>query len=136
MFGSRAQTLINVLLAFDAYFKWYFPFEASIPLLCDYSLREARAFENMRDATDMVEAFERVSIRSHKSFLPHGAIFKVTRDILEVGDVWAVDLSPLELQNAETKRVATSSGSKRLVLTTEGFQRQPMRGKSEGPARM
>eukprot|EP00965_Chrysotila_dentata_P180859 5970043-Pleurochrysis_carterae.AAC.1 len=71
----------------------------------------------MCDAIDMYEVFERVSIRSHKSFLPHGAVFKVTADILEVGDVWAVDLSPLELQNAETKRVASSSGSKRLVLT-------------------
>eukprot|EP00965_Chrysotila_dentata_P201978 6180857-Pleurochrysis_carterae.AAC.1 len=76
MFGSRAQTLVNILLAFDAYFKWYFPFEASIPLLCDYSIREARAFDNMRDAIDMLEVFERVSIRSHKSFLPHGAVFK------------------------------------------------------------
>eukprot|EP00965_Chrysotila_dentata_P068767 2272310-Pleurochrysis_carterae.AAC.1 len=108
-----------MLLAFDAYFKWYFPFEASIPLFCDYSLREKHAFQNMRDATDMLEAFERVSIRSHKTFLPHGAVFKVTRDILEVGDVWAVDLSPLELQNAETKRVATTSGSRRLVLAKE-----------------
>eukprot|EP00965_Chrysotila_dentata_P208622 6184803-Pleurochrysis_carterae.AAC.5 len=137
MFGMRAQTLISVLLSFDAYFKWYFPFAASIPLSSDYSLLEAHALDNMRNAIDMyVEVFERVSIRLHKSFLPHGAVFKVTRDILEVGDVWAVDLSPLELQNTETKRVATSSGSKRLVLTSEGFQRQPMRGKSGGPTQM
>eukprot|EP00965_Chrysotila_dentata_P257128 6212776-Pleurochrysis_carterae.AAC.5 len=41
----------------------------------------------MRDAVDMVEAFERV-----------------TRDILEVGNVRAVDLiSPLELQNVKAK---------------------------------
>mmetsp|Transcript_57650 Transcript_57650/g.125210 ORF Transcript_57650/g.125210 Transcript_57650/m.125210 type:complete len:101 (-) Transcript_57650:329-631(-) len=90
----------------------------------------------MYDAVDMIEAFERVSIRLQKSFLPHGAGFKVTRDTLEIGYVWAVDLSPLELQNAETKRVATSSGSKRVVLANEGFQRQPMRGKREGPAQM
>eukprot|EP00965_Chrysotila_dentata_P205372 6182917-Pleurochrysis_carterae.AAC.2 len=75
----------------------------------------------------MYEVFERVSIRSHKSFLPHGAVSKVSADILEVGDVWAVDLSPLKLQNAEAKRVDSSSGSKRLVLTTQGYQRQPMR---------
>eukprot|EP00965_Chrysotila_dentata_P221730 6192545-Pleurochrysis_carterae.AAC.3 len=90
----------------------------------------------MRDAIDMHESFERVSIRSHKSSFSHDAIFKVSRDILEVGDVWAVDLSPLDVQNAETKRVAASSGgSKRVVLFTEGFQRQPMRGVREGPAR-
>ena len=25
VYGSRAQTLINVLLSFDAYFNWYYP---------------------------------------------------------------------------------------------------------------
>eukprot|EP00965_Chrysotila_dentata_P048103 1595551-Pleurochrysis_carterae.AAC.4 len=33
----------------------------------------------------------------------------------------------LKLQNAETTRVASSSSSKRVVLVTEGFQRQLMR---------
>ena len=69
--------------------------------MCDMPLREARALENMRAALDMHDAHERVSIYSHKSFLVHGAIYKVTRDILRIGDVWAVDLSPLELQDAE-----------------------------------
>ena len=49
----------------------------------------------------MQEMFERISIHNHGSFLPHGAVFKVTRDILEVGDVWAYDLSALELQCSE-----------------------------------
>ena len=39
--------------------------------------REERAFDNMRKAIDMHEAFERISINNHKSFLPHIAIFKV-----------------------------------------------------------
>ena len=39
----------------------------------------------------MHEIFERVTIRNHKSFLPHGAIYKTTRDILSVADVWAFD---------------------------------------------
>jgi len=38
-------------------------------------------FSNMCLAIDMGEIFERVSIRKHGSFLVHGAIFKVTRDI-------------------------------------------------------
>ena len=58
-----------------------------------------------------------------KSFMPHGAVFKMTRDILSVGDIWAGDLSPLELQNAETKRVAESSGARNLELTSEGQMR-------------
>jgi hypothetical protein len=29
--GSRAQTIINALLAFDAYFNWYYPLKESIP---------------------------------------------------------------------------------------------------------
>ena len=45
---------------------------------------------------------------------------QVTRDILKVGDVWSTDLSPLELQNAETKRVAESGGSRRLEFTAAG----------------
>ena len=55
--------------------------------------------------------------------MPHGAVFKMTRDILSVGDIWAGDLSPLELQNAETKRVAESSGARNLELTSEGQMR-------------
>ena len=74
--------------------------------------RRARAYDNCCKAIDMHEMFERVTIRNHKSFLVHGAIYKVSRDIMAVGDVWAYNLSPLELQNAETKRTASSSGSR------------------------
>lgn len=44
-------------------------------------------------------------------------IYKVSRDILEVADVWATGSSPLELQNAETKRVADTSSSRRMVMS-------------------
>ena len=71
------QTLINILLAFDAYFAWYFPFKASVPFMCPMDVREARAFDNMHRAIDMFEMFERLSINNHKSFLPHLAVFKV-----------------------------------------------------------
>ena len=64
----------------------------------------------------MHQIFERLSIRNHSSFLPHGAIYKVTRDILEVGDVWAHDLSALELQNAESKRCYECAGARHLQL--------------------
>ena len=84
----------------------------------------------------MFEMFERVSICSHGSFLPHAAVYKVTRDILLVGDVWAVDTSPLELLNAETKRTADQAGSRRLTTSSAGMMRQPMRGVHEGPAQL
>ena len=45
--------------------------------MCEYSLREERAFSNMKLAIQMKEQFERVSINSHKSFLPHLAVYKV-----------------------------------------------------------
>ena len=126
-------------------------------------VREARAFDNVRKAIDMHEAFEKVSINNHKSFLPHLAIFKVTahcprlmraplpvppqhapifvlvscvqcsRDILKVGDVWATDLSPLELQNAESKRKAESGGSKRIEFTAAGQTLVGMRAGKSGP---
>ena len=86
--------------------------------MCDMALRKKRAFENMTTAIEMHEMYERVSINNHKSFLPHLAIYKGSADILQVGDVWAVDLSPLELLNAETKRIAERSGSKHLELKT------------------
>jgi hypothetical protein len=44
----------------------------------------------------------------------------VTRDILEVGHVWAYDLSALELQNAESKRVFESGGARNLTFRDEG----------------
>ena len=51
---------------------------------------------------------------------------KVVRDILKVGDVWAVNLSALELHNAKAKRVADTGGSRRIVLRDEpGKTRAP-----------
>ena len=99
------------------------------------TIREARALDNMQKAIDMKEIFERVSIRNSKSFLPHAATHKVTRDILLVGDVWATDLSPLELQNAETKRVAESSRSRRLELSKSGSQLSSLKC-AQGPANL
>ena len=72
----------------------------------------------MQTATDMYEMYERVSINSHKSFLPHGAVYKTTKDILEVKDVHKYNLSSLELQNAETKRTANTGGSRRMKIST------------------
>ena len=94
-YGSRAQTLINALLAFDAYFAWWFPLKRSIPFMAPWEQRVQRAVDNSRLAIDMHEIFERVAIHNHGSFLPHAAIYKVSRDILRVGDVWAVGTSPL-----------------------------------------
>ena len=88
----------------------------------------------MRSAIDMMEIFERVSIRRHGSFLIHGAVYKCTRDILTLGNPWAVDLSPLELQNAETKRTATAGGSKHLELGATTMVRAPQMKLAEGPA--
>ena len=136
LYGSRAQTIINLLLSFDAYFNWYYPLKESIPFLADKELREERAFENMRTAIDVQEIYERVTISNHKSFMPHGAVFKVTSDILKLGDTWSVCLSALELQNAETKRVATSSGSRNLTLRHSGECRAKPMKLAQGPARL
>lgn len=135
MFGSRGQTLINALLAWDAYLAWYYHLEGMECKLFDTQCRrESAALENCRLAIDMHEMFERISIRYHKSFLPHAAIFKVSANILDVGDVKAFSTSALELQNAETKRTATSSGSRRLTMSSSGVQRASQ--KAIGPARL
>ena len=71
------QTYINILLAFDAYFAWYFAYKRSVPFKCADEIREDRAFDNMHKAIDMFEMFERLSINNHKSFLPHLTVYKV-----------------------------------------------------------
>ena len=83
--------------------------------------------DNCRRAIDLHEMYERSSIRGHSSFMPHGAIFKITRDIIKVGDIWAYCLSALELQNAETKRVASSGASRRLQTSSSGQTRRRSR---------
>ena len=76
----------------------------------------------------MHEIYERCAIRKHGSFMPHGAIFKTTRDILSVGDIWRYCTSALELQNAETKRVAKSGGSCRQKMSSSGETRRGVEG--------
>ena len=56
--------------------------------------------------------------------MPHAAVFKMTRDILKVGDIWRYCLPALELQNAATKRVAKSGGSCRQKMSTSGETRR------------
>jgi len=123
-FGSRARTIINMGLAFDAYLRWYYPYKTAVPFMCDMRRREERALDNI----------ERVAIQNHGSFLIHGAVYKCTRDILTLGNPWAVDLSPLELQNAETKRTATAGGSKHLELGATTMVRALQMKLAEGPA--
>ena len=134
LYGSRGQTIINTLLAFDGYFKWYYPLKETIPFLAPMSVKLPRARDNCRLAIDMHEIFERLAIRKHGSFLPHGAIFKISRDILEVGDVWATDLSKLELQNADTKRTASQGGARNLTFRKSTTTIAPQRKWTEGPA--
>ena len=67
--------------------------------------------------------------------MPHAAVYKMTQDILTVGDIWAVDLSSLELLNAETKRRAEDSGARRIENSSAPTQqRKPLRAGAEGPA--
>ena len=140
LYGSRAQTLINALLSFDAYFSWYYPLKAASTQLdvfdSDTNRVQEVALENCRAAIDMHEICERLSIRNHKSFLFHGAIFKVTRDILRVANSWMFGISSLELQNADTKRCAKQSGSRRLQTSTSGLTRVGLAPGYEGPSKL
>jgi hypothetical protein len=138
IYGSRAQTLINTLLAFDAYFAWYYPLKNNSmgPLDTDKEKVLNCAFTNCTTAIDMHEIAERLSIRAHKSFLFHGAIFKATRDILRVGNAWMFGTSSLELQNAETKRTAKLNGSKRMEMAGPEQTRVGLAPGFAGPARL
>merc|ERR1711965_899483 len=69
--------------------------------------------------------------------MPHGAIFKITESILEVGDVEAFDTGPLELLNAEDKRKAKSNGATNLETIGAGqAQRGPTKAGAQGPSRL
>ena len=83
----------------------------------------------------MFEVFERVSIRAHGSFLPHLAVFKITRDVLNHSNPHAFRLSKLELHNATTKGVAERGASRTPELRAEGQSRKSLT-KAEGPARL
>jgi len=132
-YGNWAIPAIRTALAFDAYFSWYYAWRKKVPLDAPREDKEKRALENMQLAVDMHECFERVSLGLHGSFMPHAAIYKITQSILEVGDVEAFDTSPLEMQNAETKRKARSNGATNRTTIAEGVsQRKPR--KKEGAA--
>ena len=40
LYGSRAQTLIDIFLSFDVYFKWYYPFKSSVPYGSSMEVKE------------------------------------------------------------------------------------------------
>ena len=138
IYGSRAQTIINTLLAFDAYFACYYPLKNNSmgPLDSDKEKVLSCAFTNCTTAIDMHEITERLSIRAHKSFLFHGAIFKVTRNILRVGNAWMLGTSSLEQQNAETKRTAKLNGAKRMDMAGPEQTRVGMAPGFAGPAHL
>ena len=138
--GSRAQTLINALLAFDAYFAWYYPLKNNImgPLDTDKEKVLSCAFTNCTTAIDMHEITERLSIRAHTSFLLHGAIFKVTRDILRVGNAWMFGTSSLE-HAAESRNQAHNQAVRSKAAgdgTGPGQTRIGMALGFAGPARL
>ena len=138
IYGSRAQTIINTLLSFDAYFNFYYPLKDSELGVFDSDKEKVlqRAFESCCAAIDLHEITERLSIRHHKSFLFHGAIFKVTRDILAVGNNWAFGTSSLELGNADVKRVAKDCSSRRTAFCHYTQTRVPLAPGLHGPMRL
>ena len=139
IYGSRAQTIINTLLAFDAYFAWYYPLKDlkdTAPFGLSKQDSEQAAFANCCAAIDMHEIMERVSIRNHKSFLFHGAVYKVTRDILKISNPWAFGIQALELQNAETKRVAKNNGARNLEFHQSSQTRVALKHGQVGPMRL
>jgi len=131
-YGNWAIPAIRRALAFDAYFSWYYAWRNKVPLDAPREDKEKRALENMQLAVDMHEMFERVSLSLHGSFMPHAAIYKIMQSILEVGDVEAFDTSPLEMQNAETKRKARSTCATNRTTIPEGVSQRGPR-KKEGP---
>ena len=60
----------------------------------------------------------------------------MTRDILKVGNNWAFGTSPLELANADSKRVADQAGSRRIQFYDYSQTRVPLAPGFQGPMRL
>ena len=60
----------------------------------------------------------------------------MTEDILEVGDIWAIDLSPLELQNAVTKVAASKTGARRVEFSSKEERQRQGSSKVFGPSNL
>ena len=65
IYGSRAQTIINTLLSFDAYFNWYYPLKYNSMSVLDTDKEKLLdcAFTDCTTAIDMHKIVERLSIR-------------------------------------------------------------------------
>ena len=127
LYGSRAQTIINALLAFDAYFAWYYPvkdLKDHAPFSETSPSAEEAAFVNCCRAIDLHEITERISIRNHKSFLFHGAIYKVTRDIINTRSRTPGRLG-FRLSSCRMRRPSASQA--RTVRATSSFARRSRR---------
>ena len=85
LYDSRAQTILNALLSFDGLLQLVLSSEGSVE---DRTKVELCELDNFQTAIDLQlhEICEHLSIRNHKSFLFHGAIYKVTRDIHTVAN--------------------------------------------------
>jgi len=133
-FGSRGNTLIGIICAWDAYLRWYRANGSHEVEFLDTNVDavEQHALRCCQLAIEQQEAFERVSGKAHKSFLPHLAVFKITRDKLRVGDNTKADMSALELLHAEVMRTARQQAPKNKEIRGAYVANNPAKPGAEG----
>ena len=112
-YGSWANTAIRTALAFDAYFSWYYAWKKKCPSMPRRMSRRSARWRTCswrwictRSSRESPSVSTGPSCRTLPSIN-----YKITQSILEVGDVEAFHTSPLEMQNAESKRRACSTGT-------------------------
>jgi hypothetical protein len=132
----HCQTIINFCLVMDAYVAWHYQLVApGLTFMCPMEIRIPRALKLCQLGCVFHEICERVSIRAHKSFVPHAMTARVPQAVLAVGDLGAVSLSSLELLNAEVKRTAEGNAPRRLESVAATEATIAPRGGKLGPAR-
>jgi len=119
----------HMLLTADAMMAQFwtalYAYHPDVSLTCSQEVVDEFALAMCRCSCDYQEMLIRVSAGALKAYYSHGFAKRVIAQIFLVKDMWAYNLSALELNNAATKRTATSNASKHLTTTTEGTTTAP-----------
>lgn len=107
------QRTISTLLSFETFRCAWKTSKKRLPVPAEQAAKEEHALNWFNDWADWVEAIERVSDHSFKSWVPHRILNKGTRMIKEHGDLWARSTSALEMNQSEMGRTLDKVASRR-----------------------
>ena len=110
------KRIISTLLAADTFRTAWNVGYKKLP----YPTPDAQKLEHAEtwflEWADWIEAIERVSDHSFKSWVPHRILFKGTRQIAQDGDLWCKSTSALEMNQSEIGRTIDKVSCRRVTI--------------------